>query len=325
MTSLPAPTQPRWMSHVLRLAGIYNVLWGGLVILFPNLFWDLVGMDRPNYEFLWQCIGMIVGVYGIGYWVAANDVARHWPIVLVGLLGKILGPLGFVDAYFIRGTIDSPLFALTLLTNDLLWWVPFTLILAHAYRVNERTRHASLLVSEPAPPPSVDQVLRSVTLAPSGQSLFDASQAAPQLVVFLRHSGCTFCREALSDLSRDKPRLDALGVRLVLVHMGSPAQGEALVQSYGLGGAATVSDPDKRLYAAFNLARGSLTQLFGPRVWLRGFAAGILRRHGVGALVGDGFQMPGAFLVHRGVIRRAFRHADAADRPEYCTLAQLPA
>jgi peroxiredoxin len=282
-------------------------------------------MERPNYEFLWQCIGMIVGVYGIGYWVAADNVARHWPIVLVGLLGKILGPLGFIDAYFIRGTIDSPLFALTLLTNDLIWWLPFTLILVHAFRENERARHASLLDDAPAQPPSFDQVLRSVTLAPSGQTLLDASRAAPHMVVFLRHSGCTFCREALTDLARDQSRLNAQGVRLVLVHMGSPEQGETLVKSFGLDGAVPISDPQKRLYAAFNLARGSLTQLFGPRVWVRGFVAGILRRHGVGALVGDGFQMPGAFLVHQGVIRRAFRHADAADRPDYCTLAQLPA
>ena len=41
-------------------------------------------------------MGMIVGVYGIGYLIAARDPRTHWPIVLVGLLGKVFGPIGFV-------------------------------------------------------------------------------------------------------------------------------------------------------------------------------------------------------------------------------------
>jgi hypothetical protein len=31
--------------------------------------------------------------------------------------------------------------------------------------------------------------------------------------------------------------------------------------------------------------------------------------------------MPGAFLIHDARVLRAFRHQDAADRPDYCTLA----
>jgi hypothetical protein len=41
---------------------------------------------------------MLVGVYGIGYAIAAFDPWRHWPIVLVGLLGKLLGPIGLAQA-----------------------------------------------------------------------------------------------------------------------------------------------------------------------------------------------------------------------------------
>ena len=56
-----------------------------------------VGIEPPNYPELWQCIGMIVGVYGIGYLAASTDPVRHWPIVLVGFLGKIFGPIGYAD------------------------------------------------------------------------------------------------------------------------------------------------------------------------------------------------------------------------------------
>lgn len=119
-----------WMGRVLRAAGVYNVLWGAWAILFPRHFWSLVDMEPPNYLFLWQCIGMIVGVYGVGYWVAARDPLRHWPIVLVGLLGKILGPIGFVDAA-VSGAVPLR-FGVTILTNDLIWWAPFAMILWRA-------------------------------------------------------------------------------------------------------------------------------------------------------------------------------------------------
>jgi hypothetical protein len=75
---------------------------------------------------------MIVGVYGVGYLAAASDHRRHWPIVLVGLLGKVLGPLGFGVA-LIRGELPAA-FGVTILTNDLIWWIPFALMLRDAAR-----------------------------------------------------------------------------------------------------------------------------------------------------------------------------------------------
>ena len=80
-----------------------------------------------NYPGVWQCVGMIVGVYGIGYWVAASDHRRHWPIVLVGFLGKIFGPIGFIQSLYL-GVFNFK-FGLTIITNDLIWWIPFYLIL----------------------------------------------------------------------------------------------------------------------------------------------------------------------------------------------------
>jgi small multidrug resistance pump len=119
--------QPSWMKTVLRLAAIYNLLWGAWVVLFPLHQFELFQMEAPNYPELWQCVGMIVGVYGIGYWLAANDPVRHYPIVVVGLLGKILGPIGFAQALYLQRF--PPAFGLNIIFNDLIWWIPFTLIL----------------------------------------------------------------------------------------------------------------------------------------------------------------------------------------------------
>ena len=123
---------PKWMRGVLYAGAIYNLAWGAMVVFFPRMPFEWAGMEPPNYLSLWQCIGMIVGVYGVGYWIAAGDPVRHWPIVLVGLLGKILGPIGFVWTAS-RGELPW-IAGGTILTNDLAWWVPFALILREAWR-----------------------------------------------------------------------------------------------------------------------------------------------------------------------------------------------
>lgn len=128
------------MGRVLVAAGLYNLLWGAFVILAPNALFEWIGAELPNYPSLWQCVGMIVGVYGVGYLAAARDPIRHWPIVLVGLLGKIFGPIGFIDAALIRKNFP-PEFGWTIITNDLIWWIPFGLILLAAWRAHHAAGH----------------------------------------------------------------------------------------------------------------------------------------------------------------------------------------
>jgi len=122
-----------WARRWLRAAGIYNLAWGTLMVLMPQMLFDFAGMARINYPEIWQCLGMVIGVYGIGFWIAASDHRRHWPIVLVGLLGKVFGPIGFALALW-RGTMGWK-FGVTILTNDLLWWVPFGMMLWDARKV----------------------------------------------------------------------------------------------------------------------------------------------------------------------------------------------
>lgn len=131
-----------WMKQILLAAAVYNLAWGAFAILSPLTLFRWCGFDPlPIYPELWQCIGMIVGVYGVGYGIAARDPFGHWPIVFVGLLGKIFGPIGFV------GAVTSGRFPLamgwTIATNDLIWWLPFGLILWGAYRFNEPQRNLS--------------------------------------------------------------------------------------------------------------------------------------------------------------------------------------
>ena len=115
----------------LKLAAIYNVCWGAWVVLFPNSWFDLISIPRPNYPEIWQCVGMVVGVYGVGYWISASDPIRHFPIVLVGFLGKVFGPIGFAQA-LVSGRLPLA-FGIMIIFNDLIWWPSFYKILREKF------------------------------------------------------------------------------------------------------------------------------------------------------------------------------------------------
>lgn len=297
------------LNLMLVAAGIYNIAWGAWVVLLPTSAFSLLRMELPNYLFLWQCIGMIVGVYGIGYLIAATDPKRHWPIVLVGFLGKIFGPLGYLWGV---ATGTTPIqFGMLIITNDLIWLLPFAALLKQALLDNEGNPNAA--------PATLPQAFETALLDEQ-ETLGGLSDSRPLLVVFLRHAGCTFCRETIADLAKIQQKLQQQGLTVVLVFQGRREATERLIHDYGLLNAKLIADPDRRLYEAFELRRGSLGQLFNWRVWCRGITA-ILRGHGVGSLDGDGFQLPGVFLVHKRKIVQAFRHEYASDRPDYCSIA----
>lgn len=300
---------PLWMTYALLAAAVYNVMWGGLVVLFPNLFFDLLGIVVDTLTLpIWQAVGMIVGVYGVGYAIAAFAPYTHWPIVLVGFLGKLFGPIGFVLAAS-SGQIPW-VFGVNNLTNDLIWWIPFFLILRGAYT----QFHQEGI-------PEFNRMLQIP--GSSGHTLQQLSDQQPLMVVFLRHFGCTFCRETLHEIARKRSSIEDKGARVAIVHMGTLQEGADFLARYRLQDLVHFSDPEREIYRAFGLRRGRLGQVFGLKSWIRG-ALGLLRGYGLGlrSPIGDGFQMPGVFLLYRGQIMRAFRHAEAADQPPFLELCE---
>lgn len=156
----------------------------------------------------------------------------------------------------------------------------------------------------------------------TGVKLVDLCEASPVLLVFLRHAGCTFCREALADLAMERKVIEATGTRIVLIHMGDSTGIEALLIKHGLEDTERICDPEQHLYRAFGLKRGKLRQLFGPKVLWRAFGRGVLARHGIAWQAADSAQMPGLFLLDETGIIRRFRHKTAADRPDYAGICQ---
>ena len=312
MRATPPSVVPGWLRGALAASGVHGIGWGAAAIIAPAFVFRRADLPLPNYPQLWQCLGAFVTIFGIGALIASRDPVRHWPVVLMGLMAKIAVPVGCLVAWR-RGEFPTPALG-ALLVNDVIWWVPFTMLLWYA----ARDYAAGDLPRSPLRLAPRDAMAHAVS--DDGSTLLELSERKRQLVVFLRHGGCTFCKEALADLRTHRDAIEAAGVDIVLVHMGMPEDGETLVERAGLQGVAVISDPLRQLYQSFQLEQGSFGALFGPKVMLRGLSA-TWRGHILGPLEGDGLQMPGAFVVWRGAVLRSFRHATAADRPDYVALA----
>ena len=157
--------------------------------------------------------------------------------------------------------------------------------------------------------------MKGVNLAPG--SLRDQLGDEPRLLVFLRHFGCTFCRETVSDLraaaegSPDYPPV-------LFLFQGTPREGRAFLRHYWPE-AHAISDPELELYDAFGVNRGSFLQMLGPRVWNAKRRAS-RKGHMSGELDGDLWRLPGLFVVRgeRILWSHDFRHA--ADHPDFETI-----
>jgi len=104
-------------------AGLYNIAWGCYAVIDPQWFFRLTGLALSNSPQIFACLGMVLGLYGLLYLEVARRPEQGWPIAAVGLAGKLLGPLGL--AWLIVTGVWPASTVAIVITNDLLWWVPF--------------------------------------------------------------------------------------------------------------------------------------------------------------------------------------------------------
>ena len=168
----------------------------------------------------------------------------------------------------------------------------------------------------------IDEQLLTAYRAQTGETLGELTTGRAVLLVFLRHFGCTFCREAVDEVSKKRATLEAGGTRLAFVHLGTEEKANAFFTPYGLEDAPRFADPEGKLYEAFGLARAEWRQYLNQESILRMLVAW-LNGNFVGLPAGDVQRMPGAFLVKDGEIRKSFRHKLVSDRPDYLALATV--
>ncbi len=304
-----------WFKSVLYVAGVYHVFWGLSVIFFPCFWFDLGSLAHPNYIQLWRVVGLYEFVFGLGFILAASNPLRHWRVVLMGFITKLFVVIGFTY-FYLKGEESIVVFNMVL-TNHLFWLIPFCIILYNAYR------HQYLLDNEMIHLNRIEiSELLDFYETNKGDSLKDLSSKQPVMLVFLRHFGCTFCKETLWFINKLKPEIEAKGTKVILVHMHNKSKAIEELKKYNLQDLDSVSDPESMLYKGFNLKRGTLSQLLGPKIWLRGIYLWLTKGVFISSPDGvDTFQMPGIFLVHKGEIIKQYIHLSAADIPPYLELA----
>jgi peroxiredoxin len=159
------------------------------------------------------------------------------------------------------------------------------------------------------------------TRTESGKTLLELVDQRPVLLVFLRHFGCAFCRQALDDVSKVRAQIGQRGCQVVFVHLGSPERARPFFDHYHLSEVERISDPEGKLYAApaFRLARIPMWQVLRPAVWIA-WVRGAIFSYRIGLIREDVQQMPGVFYLRDRRVANFFRHRTIADRPNYLAL-----
>src|SRR5437762_13246469 len=84
----------RFHRFVFLAAGTYNLALGIYSATDPQWLFRFAKMALSNHPEIFACLAMIVGIYGLLYWLVALIPEEGFAIAAVGLLGKVLGPIG---------------------------------------------------------------------------------------------------------------------------------------------------------------------------------------------------------------------------------------
>ena len=135
------PYRERLYRLLFVAAAAYNLAFGLWAGFWPGSFFTRFDLIAPLYPSIWACLGMVVGLYGVGYAYAAWRLDRAAPFVAIGLMGKLLGPAGWILTVH-RG--EWPVRTLGLiLFNDVIWWMPFALFLLEGTRLAASLRRSA--------------------------------------------------------------------------------------------------------------------------------------------------------------------------------------
>jgi peroxiredoxin len=154
---------------------------------------------------------------------------------------------------------------------------------------------------EVAPPSDALALEEIVVRDPESRDvrLGDVWAERPATLVFLRHYGCTFCRDHAVRLNEDRQTFEAAGAPLTVIGQGTPANAAWFRDEFDLELDLLV-DTDRLAYRAAGTKVATFSELLGPGQIVRGLARA--RGSGVrqGKTVGHPAQLGGLMLVMPG-------------------------
>lgn len=122
-----------WMRYLLRFVAVYNVLAGIGMLIFYHEGYKMLGVVKPSLNLPIQLVGVLVGLFGVGYWLVANNPVENRNVLMLGFWSKALGSvLGLY--YVILGKLPL-LFLPVLFFADIVYLLPFAVIMHRLYRL----------------------------------------------------------------------------------------------------------------------------------------------------------------------------------------------
>ncbi len=151
--------------------------------------------------------------------------------------------------------------------------------------------------------------------APFFSDLAKRSNNHPVLLVFLRHFGCIFCRELVTELSELRPTLNEMDIELAFVHVGTDQASDEFFTRFKLPKVARFSDPQSEYYEKFGLKQMTLAGMVSFAT-IAGSIRALKSGGRQGKTEGNPKMMPGLFFVSHGKIVRSFIHKSPGDKPD---------
>jgi hypothetical protein len=132
---IESPRVEPWMRGVLLLASAYNIGWGFFIYNFPESFYQWVSQTEGQAPAIveWQGLGVLF--FGFVYLAVAIYPATLWYLLLLGIASKAIGAAWFYFDIMEQSINKKYLFHLIM--NDLVWLLPFVLIVIRAYKVRQ--------------------------------------------------------------------------------------------------------------------------------------------------------------------------------------------
>jgi len=138
------------------------------------------------------------------------------------------------------------------------------------------------------------------------------------VLAFTRHFGCPQCKEMLDELVTGYPELVGAGLSLAVVTQGTLDQTKEFCAERAPG-ILCLSDPERKVYAAFGLERGTLRQTFlSAQVWKSNRK--LKKTRGWNTELPppgqDSMLMSGTFVIGPdGLVRLPYYYENIADHP----------
>ena len=122
-----------WMKRLLWFVGGYNILAGVNMLCFYHESYKEMGVAKPQLNLPIQLVGVLVALFGVGYWLVARNPVENRNILALGFWSKLLGSV--LGIYYVAAGKLPLAFLAVLFFADIVYLPPFYVIITRLYRL----------------------------------------------------------------------------------------------------------------------------------------------------------------------------------------------